>query len=275
MEATNIPIQNANTQIIQDSPLPYTAAVHCVTLPSPDELMQSLQLLDISLNITEPSVSKTVTLTGTHPTLGLVTEDHPEYTDTVILKRMHPCTVCHKTIPRWKSRLRGSIVRMIDDTTVENSQQIPDIIRKKQQQGRSHVKIQFARPIWSALNGEGIPTLNFDQMNDIAHHLHAINHGEDQWEDKSDWPPISDESVALAIFKGLAIPKLTCRKLLQSPAWWDTFFQKSEWKQLNAYHKQGMFGAPIEKPEGAIALPWIWSYPYKVDPISLQDVAHL
>jgi hypothetical protein len=160
---------------------------------------------------------------------------------------------------------------MIDDITIEHSRQIPDIIRTKRQQGKSHVKIQFARPIWSALNGEGIPTLNFDQLNVIAHHLHAINHGEDQWEDKSEWPPISDESVALAIFKGLAIPKLTRRKLLQSPAWDN--FQKSEWKQLNAYHKQGMFGAPIEKPEGAIVLPWIWSYLYKVDPISLQDVA--
>jgi hypothetical protein len=271
VETTSTPIMTINDQIISDSPTPYTATINRVTLPSPDELTQSLQLLDISLNVTEPSVSETVSLSGTHPTLGLVTEDHPEYTDTVILKRMHPGTVCHKTIPRWKSRLRGSIVRMIDDVTIDHGRQIPDIIRMKRQQGKSHVKIQFARPIWSALNGEGIPTLNFDQLNVIAHHLHTINHGEDQWEDKTQWPPISDESIALAIFKGLAIPKLTRRKLQQSPAW-DTF-QKSEWKQLNAYDKQGMFGTPCEKPEGAIVLPWIWSYLYKVDPITLKDVA--
>jgi hypothetical protein len=138
---------NASTQIMQDSPLPYTSTVHQVTLPSPDELTQSLQLLDISLNVTEPAVSETITLTGTHPTLGLVTEDHLEYTDTVNLKQIHPGTVCHKTIPRWKSQLRGSIVHMIDDITVENSQQIPGIICLKRQQGKSHVKIQFVRPI--------------------------------------------------------------------------------------------------------------------------------
>ena len=83
---TDTPIMDDNTQIIQDSPLPYTAALHRITLPSPDELTQSLQLLDISLNVTEPSVSETVTLAGTHPTLGLITEDHPEYSETVILK---------------------------------------------------------------------------------------------------------------------------------------------------------------------------------------------
>ncbi len=105
----------------------------------------------------------------------------------------------------------------------------------------------------------------------IAHHLHAINHGEDQWEDKTQWPPISDKSTALAIFKGLAIPKLTHRKLQQFPAW--DKFQTSEWKQINVYHKQGMFGQPCDKPKDAIVLPWIWSYLYKVDPILLQDVA--
>jgi hypothetical protein len=86
-----------------------------------------------------------------------------------------------------------------------------------------------------------------------------------------EWPPISSESIALAIFKGLAILKLTHHKLQQSLIW-DTF-QKSEWEQLNAYHRQGMFREPCEKPEDAIVLSWIWSYLYKVDPISLQDVA--
>jgi hypothetical protein len=290
VEQTTNPILDTNTQIIQDSPLPHTApippilganvhiipdepptaTVSRVTLPSPDELTQSLQLLDISLNITEPAITETVILSGTHPTLGLVTEDHPEYTDTVILKRMHPGTICHKTIPRWKSRLRGSIVRMIDEITVENSAQIPNIIRDKRTQGKSHVRIQFARPNFTALNGEGIPTLNFDQLNVIAHHLNAIDTGEDQWQDKSTWPPISDESIALAIYKGLAIPKLTRRKLEQSPAW-DTF-RSSEWIQLDKYHSQGMFGTPCAKPKDAIVLPWVWSYLYKVDPVTLKDV---
>jgi hypothetical protein len=59
------------------------------------------------------------------------------------------------------------------------------------------------------------PTLHFDQLTVIAHHLHAINTGETLWKDPLTWPPISDESLALAIRKGIALPKLS-RKHAQS-----------------------------------------------------------
>ena len=31
------------------------------------------------------------------------------------------------------------------------------------------------------MTSDGIPQLHFDQLNGIAHHLHAIKMGEDQW----------------------------------------------------------------------------------------------
>jgi hypothetical protein len=36
-----------------------------------------------------------------------------------------------------------------------------------------------------------------------------------------------------------------------------------------------MFGTPRPRPheEGVVVLPWVWSYLYKIDPISIKDVA--
>jgi hypothetical protein len=49
------------------------------------------------------------------------------------------------------------------------------------------------------MTGEGLPTLHFDQLNVIVHHLHHINTGKDLWPNKEEWPPIDDASIALAI----------------------------------------------------------------------------
>jgi hypothetical protein len=53
-------------------------------------------------------------------------------------------------------------------------------------------------------------------------------------------------------------------------------FLKSEWSQLNKYQKQGMFGTPCPRPpkgSKTVVLPWVWTYLYKIDPISLEDTA--
>jgi hypothetical protein len=36
-----------------------------------------------------------------------------------------------------------------------------------------------------------------------------------------------------------------------------------------------MFGTPCPQPRdnGVVVLPWVWSYLYKIDPISIEDVA--
>jgi hypothetical protein len=91
------------------------------------------------------------------------------------------------------------------------------------------------------MTGEGLPTLHFDQLNVIAHHLHHISTGEDLWPNKGERPPIDDASITLAIMKALAIPKITCQKAMQSTSW--PKFRKSEWKQLSTYDKQTMHHA--------------------------------
>ena len=200
-------------------------------------------------------------------------ENHPEYTETTILTRCEPGTISHKRIRRWKSRLRGSIIRMIDDEPVHSPTDVVRILAEKRHQQKTHVTIQFARPLWSATSGEGLPTIHFDQLNVIAHHLHAIKTGETIWNDPLTWPPITDEALHLAIHKGLALPKLTRKKAQQLTEW--PKFQDSEWSQLNKYEKQGMFGSPCPCPpkdSKSVILPWVWTYLFKVDPLTLDDM---
>jgi hypothetical protein len=52
--------------------------------------------------------------------------------------------------------------------------------------------------------------------------------------------------IIAAICKGIALPKLTHKQLIQSPNW--PTFKGSEWTQLNKYNKQGMLGNPCLHP---------------------------
>jgi hypothetical protein len=236
-------------------------------------LTHELLLMDITTNIHEPAVSETLPLQGGHPTLGLIAEQHPEYIDTITLTRCDPGTISHKQIRRWKSRLRGSTIRMVDDVTITDIAQFTETIRLKRLTGQLHVKIQFANPRWSAMSGEGLPTLQFDQLNVITHHLNAINNDGTTWNDPVKWPPLDNENIIAAIHKGLALPKLTRRRLLDTPEW--PKFKDSEWVQLNKYNRQGMFGEPCPRPlnDDVVVLPWVWSYLYKIDPVLIEDVA--
>ena len=59
---------------------------------------------------------------------------------------------------------------------------------------------------------------------------------------------------------------------MQTESW--TKFRNSEWTQLDKYSNQDMFGKPCPRPsaEDTVVLPWVWTYLYKVDPVSLEDV---
>jgi hypothetical protein len=268
---------NHNLMTIDDSPLPFTASAAKVKAKherQPEDILtHELLLMDITTNIHEPAVSETLPLQGGHPTLGLITEQHPEYLDTITLTRCDPGTVSHKQIRRWKSRLRGSTIRMVDDITITDNEQFTETIRLKRLTGQLHVKIQFANPRWSAMSGNGLPTLQFDQLNVITHHLNAINSDGSTWNDPIQWPPLDNTNIIAAVHKGLALPKLSRRRLLDTPAW--PKFKESEWTQLNKYNKQGMFGEPCPRPldDDVVVLPWVWSYLYKIDPITIEDVA--
>lgn len=265
--------------LIDDSPLPYTASAAKVKLyKADDELIKELQQMDVTLNMHEPAVTETLPLHGLHPTFGLEVEQHPEFLDTVVLTNITAGTRAQRSIKNWRSRLRGSIIRLIDDITITSPQQLTKVIQQKraEHKGKSKtIDIQFARPRWSSMNGEGLPTLAFDQLNVIAHHLRALNTNEPSWtQENASWPPIMDTDIDAVVNKGLAIPKLTRRKLMADPHAWKNF-QQSEYAQLDKYNNQKMFGTPIPRPadRDTVILPWVWTYLYKTDPVTLKQVA--
>jgi hypothetical protein len=47
-------------------------------------------MLDVTTNIFKPAVSETLQLKGTHDTLGLITQQHLEYSETVVVSPIKP-----------------------------------------------------------------------------------------------------------------------------------------------------------------------------------------
>mmetsp|Transcript_41292 Transcript_41292/g.99472 ORF Transcript_41292/g.99472 Transcript_41292/m.99472 type:complete len:279 (+) Transcript_41292:1836-2672(+) len=162
---------------------------------------------------------------------------------------------------------------MIDDITITSPAQFKEVINQKRRDSRHQadsITIQFAKPRWAHMNGEGIPTMAFDQLNVVAHHLSTLRSPEPSWMD-SYWPDLRDQDLDSIIRKGIAVPKMTHRKLKAAgdPEEWIKFKQ-SECLQLDKYNNQGMFGESTRKPlnKDTVILPWVWK-----DPITLQEVA--
>ncbi len=162
---------------------------------------------------------------------------------------------------------------MVDNITITNIAQFTETIQLKQLTGQLYVKIQSANPQWSAMSGDGLPTLQFDQLDVITHHLNAINNDGATWNNPVKWPLLDNDNIIAAIHKGQVLPKLTGQQLLDTPEW--KKLKDLEWTPLNKYNRQGMIGEPCPRPldNDIVVLLWIWSYLYKINPISIEDVA--
>ncbi len=287
-EKANSTIPIDTTQLVLDSvPPPYTATAAKFerpryTRPGEAELIRQLQQLEVSLSVFDRSAKERISLRGNHPTLGLVVEPHSDMKRAVVVTQMTSGTSAAK-IPRWRSRYRNSIIQEVDGEQITTPQDLQDTIRAARLAKKETVEITFGRPRLSAMTSDGIPQLHFDQLNVIAHHLHAIRTGEDQWKQKENiiltgdddayaWPPISAEAIEQAVIKGLAIPKLSRKKLKDTDTW--PTWRKQEWGQLTKYDNQDMFGKPIPRPldRDTVILPWVWTYLHKIDPNSLEEV---
>jgi hypothetical protein len=156
--------------------------------------------------------------------------------------------------PRWRSRHRNStIIQEVDGEQIATPQDLRDKIRAARIARKENVTIPFGRPPKSHMTSDGMPQLHFDQLNVVAHHLHAVRTGEDQWQQRENfkltgdddahaWPPMSAEAIDEAVIKGLAIPKLSRRKLVDTNKW--PKWRDQEWGQLTKHDKQSMFGEP-------------------------------
>lgn len=241
-----------------------------------EELINELQNCDISLNIFEPSVTETLPLQSIHETNGIFVKPHPDLIDSIVLESIAPGTYAHARIRGWKSRLKGAIIRMVDDVEITSVEQFKNVFRDKKNKFKGQAKtidVQFAHPRTRALSGGGIPTLAFDQLNVITHHLRSLDTDGRSWPKHQEWPDVDEQDIQAAADQNIALMKLTRRRLKNDPIEWPKF-EKSEFAQLDKYHKQGMFGAPIPRPNDpdTTVLPWVWTYLYKTDPLTLEQV---
>ena len=83
------------------------------------------------------------------------------------------------------------------------------------------------------------------------------------WSDPHTLPPISEGAIHSAMDRGHLKPRLTRAFLRKQTDWMD--WATSEFKQLNQYHAQNMFGHPTYAPPKANIFPLIWTYLIKTD----------
>jgi hypothetical protein len=146
--------------------------------------------------------------------------------------------------------------RNCNDEPIRNEEDIKEVIQRARNNKQTTIKIEFGSLFGFAMSGEGVPTLQSDQLNVIAHHLNSINNEEDIWVDKTEWPQSIDSDKAVK--EKVRVNVMKINKLKQTPEW-DAFL-KSEWKQLDRYAKVGMFGDPVKADPWMTILPWVWSY---------------
>jgi hypothetical protein len=288
----------------------YTAAAAKVSARlQDDELYDNIRLFNITLNPYGPSICERLSIQGNHPTAGLILIQDPNYSDTVRLQAISPGTPSAK-IPRWRSRLRGAIIRRIGTQSISTIDQVITYIAETRKLKRSQIEVEFANGPDSSTNGQGVPQLHFDQLSVIARHLTSMRNDEIESQNKEfnietdpipqmpdhefnidadpvprvnpdtgtfdptteEEPSFTNDQLQAAVIFGIATARLTRRKVMATKE--SDKWQQSEFTQLNKYASQGMFGQPCPRPTDpdTVILPFVWTYLNKIDPATLSSV---
>jgi ribosomal protein S12 len=178
------------------------------------------------------------------PTLGILLKDDTE-TGQVFVRGCQEGTYCYR-ISRWRSTIRNSAMRFIDDIPVRNEAQVKAYVTTARARRETHVKITFAKIEVRIEEVEDIPQLHFDQLRHL-NQLHTL---------------IRQPTDATTD----AFLNYTRAQLKKQPDYQE--WRKSEWRQHDKCAVQDMFGEPIPCPHGAIVLPFVWDYMTKEDPLT-------
>ena len=234
-------------------------------------LKHKLATLDTSTNTYIHTTSHMVPLNNKpyHKKLGLITQPHPDMKDSMELAEFQCGTTSHRHIRSWKQRLRRTIIISVNDELKRNDEDIIIAVENAERAQQKNITIVSGLLVQFAMIGEGVPTLQADQLNVIAHHLHEINTKEDLWPNKEEWSHLTDSPKILPI--QMTVNKLRRKTLKETLEWYS--FLKSEHKQLNRYKMADMFGTPVPIEDWMTVLPGVWTYLYKEDPITAIEQA--
>jgi hypothetical protein len=197
------------------------------------------------------------------PTGGL---DCEEKNGKVYLRQMLPSSPAAK-IRAWRSRLRDARLISINDHPIHCIQDIIDIfLLLATTNAPKAILLMQHSAIRDGLVETGIPQVNVDQLNCrfTFDDIEVMSQDQfDRW--FSSLPTCFYELVEDGGVLNLttACHKLTRRLLLQQDDWHE--WEQSEWKQLDAYEKQFMFGTPIQRRKDFAVFNLIWTYMIKAE----------
>jgi hypothetical protein len=159
-------------------------------------------------------------------------------------------------IDKWRSRCRGAWLSEINGIPVNTIEEATNIFKKAKLYNKDKCTITLAHPeIKSGLTSKGIPQLHIDQLNPkfILNLEHLV---------KQPVPKMESGGVWHYTFN-----KLTRGNLIKQDDWHE--WQASEWKQLDQYYDQGMFGDPVHVEDQSQVFFLVWTY--TISRISIKE----
>ena len=217
---------------------------------------------------------------GKHPTQGLKLQQCSQWKDRILILGCKPGTATAK-IPNWVRRLKNSVLLEVDGHPVKTVNDAIEHLQHKQRNTSVTIKVGLQQKL-PMHDDQGTPMLYFDQLNTIQQHLNHIDTNQHATRIHAKETAVSTPRARLAKalqhmdVKGLIasihgiLPKnkvpskrLTRTKLKNSDQW--SKWKLSEWKQLDQYWQQNMFGDPCPLPPNANVLNLIWDYRIKDD----------
>jgi hypothetical protein len=197
------------------------------------------------------------------PTAGLECES---VNGKLYLRAMTPSSPAAK-IRAWRSRLRNAHLIAINDTMISSLEELTNAFLLLGTSGaRKCTMLLEHSAIREGLVETGIPQVNVDQLNSrfaFADTGVMTQEQFDRWFSSlpSSFYELVDEGGVINLVT--ASNKLTRWILLQQDDWND--WEQSEWKQLDAYEKQFMFGQPVQRIKTMAVFNLIWSYGIKAE----------
>ena len=211
----------------------------------------------LQMNFQSPVFTTTVTIQkrGHHPTLGLQLRNDNQGP---LITMCIPGTPAAR-VYKWKQVLKNSRIHSINDTLVDSTSNITQIIKDSVD---TSITLTVIPPTPTHIHPDtGVPQLNFDQFIHIAAiHQHILEDTQSVvvHEELDDFSHI--------VVNKLSKNAMTRANLMKQDDWPD--WEQSEFLQLNQYEKQEMFGPPgsIPSDENEYSiLPMIWVYLIKTD----------
>ena len=219
--------------------------------------------LILSENPYDNTVTVECKVKGSDLMLGLEL-DETTYLNKVVLIECKKGTSSAR-IPRWRSQLRGATILEINGTQIQRKKDVEMMIEQSKKENMKTIHITFATSKRVNIHSQrGIPQLFHDQLNILSTYQQELRKKErivahhcrnDEWE--SIVRQMNDENKECKGNK--IVPNKLTRKWLMQQSDWDDW-QKSEWKQLDQYQQQNMFGDPEPRPTKANILMLLWTY---------------